>query len=36
MSKLQLEAYMREHGIELDRRKKKKDLLSQVKAFFKE
>ena len=36
MSKLQLEAYMREHGIELDRRKKKKDLLAQVKAFFKE
>ena len=36
MSKVQLETYMREHGIELDRRKKKKDLLAQVKAFFKE
>ena len=36
MSKVQLEAYMREHGIELDRRKKKKELLAQVKAFFKE
>jgi hypothetical protein len=36
MTKVQLEAYMREHNIELDRRKSKKDLLAQVKAFFKE
>ena len=36
MTKLELEAYMREHDIELDRRKSKKDLLRQVKTFFKE
>ena len=36
MTKLELEAEMRLHGIELDRRKSKKDLLEEVKNFFKE
>ena len=36
MSKLELEAIMREHGIELDRRKSKKELLEEVENFFKE
>ena len=34
MTKLELEALMREHGVELDRRIKKKDLLSTVKLYF--
>jgi hypothetical protein len=36
MTKKQLEALMRTHGIELDRRKSKKDLIMEVDAFFKE
>ena len=35
MSKLELEAFMREEGIELDRRKSKAKLLAEVKAYFK-
>lgn len=34
MTKVQLEELMREHGVELDRRKSKKALLSEVKTFF--
>jgi len=34
MSKFQLEKVMREHDIELDRRKSKKDLLKVVENFF--
>ena len=34
MTKLELEAIMREHGVELDRRINKKDLLSTVKSYF--
>lgn len=34
MTKLQLEALMRLHDIELDRRKSKKELLSQVRKHF--
>ena len=33
---LELEAMMREHGVELDRRKSKKELLEEVENFFKE
>ena len=36
MSKLELETMMREHGVELDRRKSKKELLEEVENFFKE
>tara|TARA_R100000655_G_scaffold45039_1_gene81862 strand:+ start:99 stop:479 length:381 start_codon:yes stop_codon:yes gene_type:complete len=36
MTKAQLEALMREHGIELDRRKSKGDLLEQVDGYFKD
>ena len=36
MTKLELEAKGREHGIELDRRKTKADLLARVDKFFKE
>jgi len=36
MTKLELEAMMREHGVELDRRKSKKELLEEVENFFKE
>ena len=36
MTKLELEALMREHDIELDRRKSKSDLLEEVDTFFKE
>ena len=36
MTKKQLEIFMRKHNIELDRRKTKADLLSQVDKFFKE
>ena len=35
MNKVELEAFMREHGIELDRRKSKGDLLEQVDEYFK-
>ena len=35
MSKLELEAFMRDEGIELDRRKSKAKLLAEVKAHFK-
>ena len=35
MSKLELEAFMREEGIELDRRKSKAKLIAEVKAYFK-
>ena len=35
LSKKELEKLMREHGIELDRRKSKLDLLNQVSNFFK-
>ena len=35
MKKIELEALMREHNIELDRRKSKADLLAEVDAFFK-
>jgi hypothetical protein len=34
MTKVELEAMMRLHNIELDRRKSKKDLLSQVRKHF--
>ena len=34
MTKLELEELMREHGVELDRRIKKKDLLLTVKSYF--
>tara|TARA_R100000008_G_C3471737_1_gene109339 strand:+ start:202 stop:549 length:348 start_codon:yes stop_codon:yes gene_type:complete len=36
MTKLELEALMREHNIELDRRKSKSDLLEEVDTFFNE
>lgn len=35
MSKLELEAFMRKEGIELDRRKSKDKLLAEVEAHFK-
>ena len=35
MKKVELEALMRTHGIELDRRKSKKDLMIEVDTFFK-
>jgi hypothetical protein len=35
MKKIELESLMREHDIELDRRKSKADLLAEVDAFFK-
>ena len=35
MKKIELESLMREHNIELDRRKSKADLLAEVDAFFK-
>jgi hypothetical protein len=35
MSKLELETFMREHGIELDRRKSKATLIKEVKAHLK-
>ena len=35
MTKTELETEMRYHGIELDRRKTKKDLMIEVDAFFK-
>ena len=35
MNKIELEALMRKHDIELDRRKSKADLLTEVDAFFK-
>jgi len=35
MKKIELEALMRKHDIELDRRKSKADLLTEVDAFFK-
>ena len=34
MTKLELEAMMREHGVELDRRKSKGELLKEVDAYF--
>ena len=34
MTKKELELFMREHGIELDRRKSKGDLLNEVDKFF--
>jgi len=36
MTKAQLEAFMRGHGVELDRRKTKSDLLEQVDEYFKD
>ena len=36
MTKIELEAFMRTHGIELDRRKSKADLLEQVEKFLEE
>jgi len=36
MTKKELEVFMRTHDIELDRRKSKSDLLTQVDNFFKE
>ena len=36
MTKKELEKFMRKHGIELDRRKTKADLLARVDKFFKE
>ena len=36
MTKKDLESFMRTHNIELDRRKKKEDLLQQVDDFFKD
>jgi len=36
MNKKELELFMREHGIELDRRKNKEDLIKQIENFFKE
>ena len=35
MKKIELEALMRTHGIELDRRKSKKDLMMEIDTFFK-
>ena len=35
MKKIELETLMRTHGIELDRRKSKKDLMMEVDTFFK-
>jgi len=35
MKKIELESLMRKHDIELDRRKSKADLLTEVDAFFK-
>ena len=35
MKKIELEALMRTHGIELDRRKSKKDLMIEIDTFFK-
>jgi len=35
MKKVELEALMRTHGIELDRRKSKKDLMMEIDTFFK-
>ena len=35
MSKLELEAFMREEGIELDRRKSKAKHIAEIKAYFK-
>ena len=35
MKKVELEALMRTHGIELDRRKSKKDLMIEIDTFFK-
>lgn len=35
MSKLELESFMREEGIELDRRKSKAKLIAEIKAHFK-
>jgi len=35
MNKKELELFMREHSIELDRRKSKKDLMIEVDTFFK-
>jgi len=35
MTKKELEALMREYGIELDRRKSKDDLMKEVESFFK-
>ena len=34
MTKTELEAFMREHGVELDRRKTKADLMKQVEEYF--
>jgi hypothetical protein len=34
MTKLELEAMMREYGVELDRRKSKGELLKEVDAYF--
>ena len=34
MTQLELEAMMREHGVELDRRKSKGELLKEVDAYF--
>ena len=34
MTKLQLEALMREHGIELDRRRTKQELVQEVQNYF--
>ena len=36
MNKKELELFMREHSIELDRRRTKTDLLQQIENFFKE
>ena len=36
MTKVELEALMRKHAIELDRRKSKNDLIKEVDIFFKE
>jgi hypothetical protein len=36
MTKVELEALMRDHGVELDRRLTKSDLLEQVDIYFKE
>ena len=35
MKKIELEALMRTHGIELDRSKSKKDLMIEIDTFFK-
>jgi len=34
MTKTELEAFMREHGVELDRRKTKAALMKEVEAYF--